>query len=38
MANKDRGGRNTKKVAAKDPKQKRSDKRAKKAGKKRGIG
>lgn len=30
MANKDKGGRSTKKVAAKDLKQKRSDKKAKK--------
>lgn len=41
MGNKDKGGRNTKKVAAKDLKQKRLDKRAKKdaaAGKQSRIG
>lgn len=32
MANKDKGGRSTKKVAAKDLKAKRLDKKAKKAG------
>lgn len=31
MANKDKGGRNQKKVAAKDPKQKRQEKKEKKA-------
>ena len=38
MGNKDKGGRHTKKVAAKDLKQKRADKKAKKnAGKQGGI-
>jgi hypothetical protein len=32
VANKDRGGKNQKKVATKDLKQKRQDKKAKKAG------
>jgi hypothetical protein len=36
MANKDRGGRHSKKVAAKDLKQKRADKRAKRDAGKQG--